>query len=99
MVDSAPLADGSLAVAVVANDARSLAAWQTLADGNVTLVSDGKVVATTASPAAAARYAAAAAKAVAAGHVIGVNGQLLGAVAARRPGRPPSSSRRDRASA
>ena len=75
------------AVAVVALDQVTLTSWQNLSGGDVTLVRDGQVVATTASPAAAARFAAAAGKAAANAKVTEVGGRLLGAVGAGT-GRP-----------
>jgi two-component system cell cycle response regulator len=80
---------GGDAVAVVAInfDEATLTSWRDLSDGDVTLVSGGQVVVTTASPDAAARYAAHAADAGARMKVISVGGRLLSAVVAG-PGRP-----------
>ncbi|MDX6204463.1 MAG: hypothetical protein QOF39_520 [Frankiales bacterium] len=88
VVSQAPLPGGA-AVAVVAMtiDDASLKTWQGISDGDVTLVDGDHVVATTASPAAAARFAAKAAGAAAGMKVIEVDGQLLSAVTAGA-GRP-----------
>jgi two-component system cell cycle response regulator len=73
-------------VAVALDDA-TLKAWQGIADGDVTLVDGGHVIATTASAQAAGRLAARAADAAAGTKVVEVDGRLLSAVAAGT-GRP-----------
>jgi two-component system, cell cycle response regulator len=82
-----PRAGAGWALVAVTLDDATLKSWQNLAGGDVTLVSGGQVIATTASPGAAARYAAAAGRAVAQGKVIQVHGQLLSDVGAGA-GRP-----------
>ncbi|MDX6257816.1 MAG: hypothetical protein QOJ11_4150 [Frankiales bacterium] len=89
VVNRAPLpaGRGTALAAVALDDATTLRAWQNLADGDVTLVADGQVIATTASQQAAAQFAASAAKAAADTKVHSVDGQLLAAVPAGN-GRP-----------
>ncbi|BEP14500.1 hypothetical protein acdb102_28110 [Acidothermaceae bacterium B102] len=85
---AAPLADGSVAVALLAHDPATLSLWQGLSGGDVTLVSPGgAVVATTASASAADAFARSAGKAASGGKVLSLDGRLLGAVAAG-PTRP-----------
>ncbi len=87
VINGVDLAGSGRAIVGITLDPDTMKAWQDLAGGDITLVRDGKVIASTAAPAAAARYASAAAKAAASGKVVTVNGQLLGAVA-QGPDRP-----------
>ncbi|MDX6221284.1 MAG: hypothetical protein QOD91_338 [Frankiales bacterium] len=88
VVNRAPLpAGGGTALVALTIDDATLRAWQSLADGDVTLVAGGQVIATTASQQAAAEFAGAAAKAAADTSVREVDGRVLAAVAAGN-GRP-----------